>query len=206
MIVPCHFAKGALDFVLPSTSRCRSIGLRLLPHPTSVPWTPPPYAAKDARTRELTVGDLGGTLTVPAGAGPFPCIVLVHGSGPNDRDETIGPNKVFADLAAGLAANGVATLRYDKRTRVKPETLPKDFTVEDEVIKDAVVAASVIGAARDRSQARVRARPQPRRAGSRRGSRRSKGLAGILLWPGRPALADKIVEQITYIANLDGSI
>ena len=58
-----------------------------------------------------------GTLSMPAGDGPFPAVVLVHGSGPNDRDETIGPNKPFKDLAWGLASQGIAVLRYDKRTK-----------------------------------------------------------------------------------------
>jgi hypothetical protein len=40
----------------------------------------------------------------------------VHGSGPNDRDSTVGANKIFRDLAEGLASAGIAVLRYDKRT------------------------------------------------------------------------------------------
>ena len=61
--------------------------------------------------RAVTVGEgewkLPGTLTVPAGTGPFPAVVLVHGSGPNDRDETVGGTKVFKDLAEGLASRGI---------------------------------------------------------------------------------------------------
>jgi hypothetical protein len=63
------------------------------------------------------LGPLPGTLTLPEkGEGPFPVVLLLHGSGPNDRDETIGPNKPFRDIAHGLARQGIATLRYDKRT------------------------------------------------------------------------------------------
>ncbi|GJM82169.1 hypothetical protein HMSSN139_46650 [Paenibacillus sp. HMSSN-139] len=66
----------------------------------------------------MTVGEgamaLPGTLTMPTGDGPFPAIVLVHGSGTNDRDEAIGSAKPFRDLAVGLAAQGIAVLRYDK--------------------------------------------------------------------------------------------
>ena len=69
---------------------------------------------------DVTIGEglwkLAGTITLPNGEGPFPGVVLVHGSGPNDRDETIGPNKTFKDIAWGLATNGIAVLRYDKRT------------------------------------------------------------------------------------------
>src|SRR5262249_18360103 len=69
---------------------------------------------------DATVGTdpllLSGTLTVPNGSGPFPAVVLVHGSGANDRDETVGPNKLFKDVAEGLSSRGVIVLRYDKRT------------------------------------------------------------------------------------------
>ena len=60
---------------------------------------------------------LAGTLTVPAGDGPFPAVVLISGSGPSDRDESL-PGvalKPFARLAEELAVEGVATLRYDDR-------------------------------------------------------------------------------------------
>ena len=59
---------------------------------------------------------LAGTLTVPdRGRAPFAAVVLVHGSGPMDRDETIGPNAVFLQLSNALSNAGYAVLRYDKR-------------------------------------------------------------------------------------------
>ena len=67
---------------------------------------------------------LPGILTVPDKVvGKVPCVVFVHGSGPNDRDETIGPNKVFKDIADSLSINGIASLRYDKRTLVYGENI-----------------------------------------------------------------------------------
>ena len=71
----------------------------------------------------------------------------MHGSGPNDRDETIGPNAPFRDLAIGLAARGIASLRYEKRTlelgqRFKVEV--PDSTSEDEVVNDAVAAIALL--------------------------------------------------------------
>ena len=90
-----------------------------------------PYAHPDAFTSfDVTVGDdawkLPGTLTMPKGDGPFPALVLVHGSGPNDRDESVGGAKVFRDLAEGLASRGVAVLRYEKRTRQYPQQCVAD--------------------------------------------------------------------------------
>jgi pimeloyl-ACP methyl ester carboxylesterase len=58
---------------------------------------------------------LAGTLTLPQGTGPFPVAVLVTGSGPQDRDETILDHKPFAVLADALTQRGVAVLRYDDR-------------------------------------------------------------------------------------------
>jgi uncharacterized protein len=60
---------------------------------------------------------LPGTLPLPDGAGPWPVIVLVYGSGPNNRDEFMEANGPLRDLAWGLATHAVAVLRYDKRTR-----------------------------------------------------------------------------------------
>jgi len=58
---------------------------------------------------------LAGTLTLPPGDGPFPAAVLLAGSGPNDRDETILRHKLFLVLADDLTRRGIAVLRYDKR-------------------------------------------------------------------------------------------
>ena len=91
-------------------------------------------------------GELPGTLTVPKGEGPFPAVVLIHGSGAIDRDETTGALKPFRDLAEGLAERGVAVYRFDKRTYVYPAetTADRQFTPADESIKDAVNAVQLL--------------------------------------------------------------
>ncbi len=91
-------------------------------------------------------GELPGTLTVPEGDGPFPAVVLVHGSGPNDRDETVGSVKPFRDLAEGLAEKGIAVYRYDKRTYVYGNQMKDDreITLVEETIEDAVNAAKLL--------------------------------------------------------------
>ncbi len=91
---------------------------------------------------------LPGTLTLPKGdilAG----FVLVQGSGPNDRDESIGANKPFRDLAWGLAQRGFAVLRYDKRTLTHGAKMEKapDFeklTVDEETALDAAAAVRLL--------------------------------------------------------------
>jgi hypothetical protein len=102
-----------------------------------------------AAVRKVAVGvgspPLKGTLTLPAGKGPFPAVVLVSGSGPEDQDETIGPNKPFLDIALGLAAEGVATLRYDKRTLDYPGSVdPRTFTPVKEFVPDALAAVRLL--------------------------------------------------------------
>ena len=107
------------------------------------------------RTLPITVAadadyPLPGLLTLPDGAGPFPAVLLVHGSGPQDRDEAVGPNRPFRDLAVGLAALGVASLRYDKRTfahgKRLTDALQGRLSVEEEVIRDALCAAALLRA------------------------------------------------------------
>ncbi|MEO8335908.1 MAG: alpha/beta fold hydrolase [bacterium] len=58
---------------------------------------------------------LAGTLTIPDGRGPFPAVILLSGSGPEDRDESLFGHKPFAVLADHLSRHGIAVLRYDDR-------------------------------------------------------------------------------------------
>ncbi len=137
-------------------------------------------------------------------------MVLVHGSGPNDRDETIGPNKPFKDIAQGLASQGIAVLRYDKRTKVYPQEVMqlKNFTVKEETIDDAAAAVEFL-----------RGQPQidPGRvfvAGHSLGgylapriAQADSNIAGMIILAGatRP-LEDLMVEQTRYILESDGSL
>ncbi|MDO5505004.1 MAG: alpha/beta fold hydrolase, partial [Pseudoxanthomonas suwonensis] len=99
--------------------------------------------------RDFSVGEgdaaLPGTLAMPKGDGPFPAVVLVHGSGPQDRDQTIGANRPFLDIARGLAAQGIAVLRYDKRSKAQPQAFATgDYTIDDETTDDAVQAVAAL--------------------------------------------------------------
>ncbi|WP_054972206.1 alpha/beta fold hydrolase [Paenibacillus sp. A3] len=122
-----------------------------LPLPPAGDYSKPDYDKPELYSEEeVTVGEgeapLPGTLTLPKGEGPFPAVVLVHGSGPNDRDETFGSYKTFRDLAVGLAAKNIAVLRYEKRTRVHTlkSALHPAFTVKEETVDDAVAAVRML--------------------------------------------------------------
>lgn len=109
-------------------------------------------ASADASTGEgevaVSVGPLAlsGSLTLAQGAAaPAPGVVLVAGSGPSDRDESVGNVRPFRDLARGLAERGVASLRFDKRTYSHPESFDKATgTVETETVIDAIAAVELL--------------------------------------------------------------
>jgi len=73
-----------------------------------------PYAQEEVRIASGAI-TLAGTLTHPRGPGPYPAIVLVSGSGPQNRDETLFGFKPFAILADHLSRHGIAVLRCDDR-------------------------------------------------------------------------------------------
>lgn len=78
------------------------------------PRPPFPYTAEEVTYKNGDV-TLAGTLTVPPGDGPFPAVVLITGSGPQDRDETVLGHKPFLILADHLTRHGIAVLRADDR-------------------------------------------------------------------------------------------
>ncbi len=87
----------------------------LLPRPQH-PEPPFPYREDDVRFPNPEAGiQLAGTLTLPEGDGPWPAVVMVTGSGPQDRDETILGHKPFLVIADHLTRAGIAVLRYDDR-------------------------------------------------------------------------------------------
>lgn len=83
---------------------------------------------------------LNGRLTIPNVPGKYPAVILLGGSGPTDMDGTFGPNKIYRDLADGLSDQGIAVLRYDKRTVANAASMQADYTVADEVTNDAIAA------------------------------------------------------------------
>ena len=80
------------------------------------PKPPYPYTSEDVTFENITAKiKLAGTLTIPKGDGPFPVVVMVTGSGPQDRDETLFEHKPFLVIADHFTRKGIAVLRYDDR-------------------------------------------------------------------------------------------
>lgn len=153
---------------------------------------------------------ISGALTLPEGDGPFPAVILVHGSGPSDRNEQIGPNLPFMDLAQQLSAQGVAVLRYDKRTYLYGKELSQltDITVQDETIEDVVYALEYL-----KTQQAINAE-QIYIAGHSLGgylipriAEQTPDAAGYILMAAsaRP-MEDLILEQTEYILSLESNL
>ena len=90
---------------------------------------------------------LHGLLTLPDDTTkPVPAVVFVHGSGASNRDEKVGKLTPFKDLAEGLAAHGIASVRYDKRSFAYGRKMlkEKNITVKEETIEDAVRATQLL--------------------------------------------------------------
>lgn len=119
------------------------------PNRPQTPQPPFPYAAEDVTVRNDGAGiTLAGTLTLPEGTGPFPAVVLLTGSGAQDRDETIYDHKPFAVWADALTRRGIAVLRYDDRGVGGSGGGSMDETTAD----FATDAAAAVGFLRTRSE------------------------------------------------------
>lgn len=160
-------------------------------------WTEEPLKVKTGMI------SLPGVLCIPKNTKTYPIVVFVHGSGPNDMDETIGPNKIFADLAHALAEKGIASLRYDKRTYVIQQTGDTSIPysgLENVVIEDAVAALDIA----------LRTVPQGNKVfilGHSLGAslapeiaNRVKNLGGIIMLAGTPIpIEDEVLRQTKYL-------
>lgn len=169
----------------------------------------PSYARPDnVIEREITVVTdtfkLRGTLILPKGVAKAPVVVMVQGSGPNDRDETVGQNKPFKDIAYGLAVAGIASVRYDKRTLVygvHSASNSELLTPDDEVVNDALSALTLARSIPEIDHDKVfllghslGAMMAPRIA------ERDKHLAGIIMMasPARP-FQEVLLDQMEFL-------
>lgn len=173
-------------------------------------FTPPPaYADSTLFTEiamDLNINDISlpAMLTMPNNRTDLPAVVLVHGSGAHNKDQAVGPNKIFRDIAHGLATYGIAVFRYEKRSLRHHNTLDREnFTAWDETGHDAVEAISMVGSLPGIDPNRIYL------AGHSLGgvmapriALQAPQLAGIISLAGSPRyLYELIPDQFAYIAS-----
>jgi pimeloyl-ACP methyl ester carboxylesterase len=117
-------------------------------HRPQTPVAPFPYAEEQLSIPAADGVTLGATLSIPAGVAKPNVVILVHGSGPNTRDEQVEGHRIFAVLADHLARQGVAVLRYDKRG-ISRSTGDYDKHTQPQLANDL---AAVVAAIRARGQ------------------------------------------------------
>jgi len=207
----CIFTKAPASIRITLSKDMKAAGLFIVPPKQASAYQPPAYAdSSKFRETELTVSagefSLPGTLTLPNADQPVPGVVLVHGSGPLDRDETVFQNKPFADLAWGLASRGVAVFRYDKRTFAHARALASQtVTLQTETIDDALAACRLLMQTDGIDRRRVLVLGHSLGAmAAPKIAQLEPGIAGVIMLaaPMRPIqiLAE---EQVAYIAGLD---
>jgi uncharacterized protein len=213
--IPLRYERGQLAAVFGFDNERKVSGFAIRPAQAAKPATVAPAVPEDANYREteVMVGEganaLPATLAMPNGNGPFAAVVLVHGSGPQDRDSVIGPNRPLLDIARGLAGRGVAVLRYEKRTRAHPQQFADGGTIDLETTDDAVTAAALLRGLPDIDAKRVfvLGHSQGAMMAPRIGARDPQ-IAGLILLaaPSRPLL-DILIEQNRRLAILnDGTV
>ena len=160
--VVAKLEKGTIDVLLGFGASDLPVSLYL--RPAKPPYSPPGYVdSSKLEERAVTLGSgdaaIGATLTVPKGDGPFPVVVMMAGSGPQDRDSTMAAARPLRDLALGLATLGVASIRWDKRV-TDPVALTAlaplaDATVKHEYLYDASLAIALAESTAGLDPARV---------------------------------------------------
>ncbi len=175
-------------------------------------YIPEPITNTNFTKREILLQTNGfiqlpGTLYLPKTTKKCPVVIMVHGSGPHDRNCSIGKNKIFQDIALQLVQKGIAVFLYDKRTYVYQfiDPFPIDsMDYNSETVDDAVEAFYVIKKIKELDSNRVFI------AGHSQGAmcapliaKQCKGLKGLMLLaaPGR-SLLEILPEQMDYILSV----
>ena len=129
-----NFEKMKLDIKINFNQNNKVVGFFFVPHKE---FKKENSLGKDLNIKSNNI-ELKGTLLVPESLNLKKIVIFVHGSGPNDRDETIFENKPFKDIAENLYSKGISSYRFDKRTLSNPESFNDKSTIDDEVTNDII--------------------------------------------------------------------
>jgi dienelactone hydrolase len=213
--IPVTFERGEMTVIVSVTDDGWLAGIQLAPVSAAEParpWEPPPYADPgkfDEQDVTLGSGPLAvpGTLSLPRQGGPLPAVALLSGSGPHDRDETVGRNKPLKDLAWGLASRGVAVLRFEKVTYAHGSEVVKDrgFTVSDEYLPQAVAAIHLLREhpAVDAGRVFVAGHSLGGTVAPRVAAAEPSVAGLVIMAGGTQPMPWAAVRQVRYIASLD---
>jgi len=208
----CAFERVKVNLNLVYAPSDKIVGITFVPAGSALSYKLPGYAKLSAYSEQKLVIESGkyklpAVLCLPNNVKNPTVAVLLAGSGPNDKDETIGPNKILKDLAVGLASMGVASLRYDKRTLVYGEEFQKstNITIQEEVVEDALSAVKLLGRLPETKSSKLMV------VGHSLGGmcaplvalKSSKIKAVVMLAANARPLEDLLPEQFEYIYSLD---
>lgn len=184
------------------------------------------YGLSGAKNEEVSFGTaeftVHGTLSIPdKDKKKYPAVVLVGGSGPTDRDETVGANKIFKDISQNLVKAGIAVLRYDKRTLTHLNTYsekPEHYTamtIYHEIVDDAVFAVQFLRQDTRIDQTKIyvighslggNTAPEIARLAAPEEGGESYVAGIVLMAANLTPIWEALVNQSEYIAKLDGNI
>lgn len=216
VLITCAFEKTKLDLKLVYNKPKKIVGIFFLPVKSNAVYNVPEYY-KVERLYETKIPlktgvfEMPGILCVPNNIENPPVVIFIAGSGPNDKDETIGPNKVFKDIALGLASNGIASYRYDKRTLAQATKMSENqdkIGLNEEVFEDVLSAVKLVRNNSITKSSKIVI------VGHSLGAmcapyiaKKTSEVSGIVMMagPARP-LEDIIFDQIKYLAELDSVI
>jgi uncharacterized protein len=146
------FKQGGQSFPLNLT---RAIQAKTVIKRPQNPIKPYPYYAEDVKFKNEKANiTLVGTLTLPKKEGIYPVVVLISGSGPQNRDEELLGHKPFLVLSDYLTKNGIGVLRFDDRGTAESEGLFKNATTKD-LATDALAAVNFLKTRKDINQKHI---------------------------------------------------